>query len=690
MQDTYEMKMVIGYVKNIIRSKKMAYSNINNLANFIDSMIPVLNLTSKHNKLLEVIEESVGWKVDRFQSKSKIIAIRNAISTIIDEHESLVTIVKSGEFDSRIKALSVTLGLNKSEQNFFGFLVRYQHHDQLNQLINDMTSNGTDIKELCKVCLNLSKDNLTKTLARNGRFLTSGAVEYQGSAGKYLNDCFAVPDLIIAALQKANTSNDDVLQFILGEPEKATLDWQDFDHIANSRDRLLPFLRNAVSQQVSGINVLLHGPPGTGKTEFCKTMASRLGLDLYSLSEQCQDGDEPSRRDRLSGYRLAQNLLRKSGGSILLFDEMDDLFSSHLVYSLLNVRASSGSKIFMNRLLEDNHIPTIWTINDPQLLDETIIRRMSIAVKITKPTPKTLKKLWGKHLSDYEVNIPEDEIELLAQSGASPAVINSAVKFSKLSEGKSDDCMFVAKSIVNAIDGKPPVVAKPVEEFRYELVVSNTDLRSLTSMLLESKGKNCSFCFYGPPGTGKSLYARYLAKRLNMPVLYKRASDLLSMWVGGSEKNIAGAFSEAIESESFLIFDEADSLLSDRRRARASWEVTQVNEMLTWMEQHPLPFACTTNLREALDQASMRRFTFKVHFDYLDKKAICKAFKHFFRTNISDEMAASINFVTPGDFAVVKKKALFHREGISIEGLIEMIKDEVRNKNEHIPTTIGF
>ena len=70
-------------------------------------------------------------------------------------------------------------------------------------------------------------------------------------------------------------------------------------------------------------------------------------------------------------------------------------------------------------------------------------------------------------------------------------------------------------------------------------------------------------------------------------VLHKRTSDLLSMWVGGTEKRIADAFAEARDDQAFLVFDEADSLLADRRGAQRNWEVTQVNEMLTWMESHP-------------------------------------------------------------------------------------------------------
>ncbi len=134
----------------------------------------------------------------------------------------------------------------------------------------------------------------------------------------------------------------------------------------------------------------------------------------------------------------------------------------------------------------------------------------------------------------------------------------------------------------------------------------------------------------------------------------------------------------------------ADEFLPDRRRARANWEVTQINEMLTWMEQHPLPFACTTNLIDSLDQASMRRFTFKVRFDYLDPNGLCAAFEHFFGIKISQEMAQSLRFVTPGDFAVVKKKAEYLGREQTAEAIIELLHDEVKAKSVDLRKKVGF
>ena len=58
------------------------------------------------------------------------------------------------------------------------------------------------------------------------------------------------------------------------------------------------------------MNILLHGPPGTGKTEFCKVLAERLDVSLYSVGESDDTGDEPVRGERLQELRLAQRQLR--------------------------------------------------------------------------------------------------------------------------------------------------------------------------------------------------------------------------------------------------------------------------------------------------------------------------------------------------------------------------------------------
>jgi hypothetical protein len=158
--------------------------------------------------------------------------------------------------------------------------------------------------------------------------------------------------------------------------------------------------------------------------------------------------------------------------------------------------------------------------------------------------------------------------------------------------------------------------ANPISLLRGAVsAASDTDLAKVAAGL--SAARSGRLCLYGPPGTGKSAYGRCLAEQLGIPLQITRSSDLMSMWVGGTEKNIARAFRQAEQDEALLLIDEVDSFLQDRRGAQRGWEVSLVNEMLTQMESFPGVFIASTNLMAGLDQAALRRFDLKVKFDFL-------------------------------------------------------------------------
>ena len=108
--------------------------------------------------------------------------------------------------------------------------------------------------------------------------------------------------------------------------------------------------------------------------------------------------------------------------------------------------------------------------------------------------------------------------------------------------------------------------------------------------ILNAGRMDISLLLSGPPGTGKTFLVQHLAAQMDLKLLKKRASDIISPFIGMTERNIAWAFEEAAEKEAFLFFDEADSLLIDRRGAHRSWEVSQTNELLQHMQDHPYPF----------------------------------------------------------------------------------------------------
>ena len=270
----------------------------------------------------------------------------------------------------------------------------------------------------------------------------------------------------------------------------------------------------------------------------------------------------------------------------------------------------------------------------------------------------------------------------------SPGVAAGATAAARLIDG--GDIATVRRgvhSLSRLLHGEKPPRRAP-GEFDPALIRTETDSTELADRLTERGARRFSLCLQGPPGTGKSAFVRYLAERIGLELVQKRASDLMSKWVGDTEKLIAEAFAEARDQEHFLVFDEADSLLSDRRFAHRNWEISQVNEMLTWMENHPLPFACTTNFGEHLDPATLRRFDFKLCLDFLAPEQAVAAFRVFFGL-VAPLEVQELSGVTPGDFALVRRRAEILGKLGDAKSLAAMLSEECDAKPDR-PRQIGF
>jgi transitional endoplasmic reticulum ATPase len=206
-----------------------------------------------------------------------------------------------------------------------------------------------------------------------------------------------------------------------------------------------------------------------------------------------------------------------------------------------------------------------------------------------------------------------------------------------------------------APQSKSDVVRRP--EINLQLINAKEDVAKLAKQINRAGcRKGATFLFYGPPGTGKSIYGKYIAEMIGLPARPIFGSDILGAYVGESEGNIKRHFEEAREKGEVLIFDEVDSLLISRSRAKRSHEISTVNEFLTQIEHHSLPLICTTNFMENLDRAVLRRLMFKVEFGYMCQEQTSHAWDWFFGSAVPKELA-KINCLTAADFDVVKRKA---------------------------------
>ncbi|MCY4128815.1 MAG: AAA family ATPase, partial [Gammaproteobacteria bacterium] len=232
-----------------------------------------------------------------------------------------------------------------------------------------------------------------------------------------------------------SNSTRQIQQMLFEKAPPSELEWRDFDHVESGRDHVEKLIVGALSTGEKGVNVLIHGPPGTGKTEFCKTLAERLDVVLYSVGESDQQGREPSRSERLQELRLTDRILGDARNSILLFDEMEDLLAERdsmldWVFSGLRrrTRGSEGSKVFMHRLLEQNAVPILWTSNSARQTNPTLLRRMMYALELRKPSAEIRARIWRRQLERHGIPSADEDAESLANDfDVTPGVVERAV-----------------------------------------------------------------------------------------------------------------------------------------------------------------------------------------------------------------------------------------------------------------------
>ena len=122
--------------------------------------------------------------------------------------------------------------------------------------------------------------------------------------------------------------------------------------------------------------------------------------------------------------------------------------------------------------------------------------------------------------------------------------------------------------------------------------------------------------------------------------------------------------------------------------------MTQVNELLQQMENFNGVMVAATNFCQNLDAAVMRRFTFKLEFDYLNDAGKKTFFEKMFKTELSKEEIAELNELTnvaPGDFRTVRQEQFYLGDEITNFDRIAALKEECSHKKDgHKTATIGF
>ncbi len=616
--------------------------------------------------------------------------MKSTLKTVLKRSEANIDMTSVVFRNVHLLAQRIDISSIDQKLLIFGALVEHSSAwDDLFRLVTIDTEQ--QFIQLLACMLDEPIHTIKKALAKKSFLRQSGMVELDKNA--YEDGKLGLMDNLEEALFAENDSEDDLIDHFMIQSKPSTLQLDDYPHASTDVAVIQQLLGDAVASKDEGVNILIYGSPGSGKTELTRLLADTLDLHLFEVKAEDDDGDPIKPTARLGSYRLSQQLLAKDHGSLILFDEIEDIFPKRS-FSFFGIEVKSGEyKGWMNKMLETNPTPAIWVCNHVDHIDPAFLRRFDYVMELNTPPKSIRMKIAQSYLGDQPVS--EAFIERLAEhEQISPAQI---AKVSKVAarigrNGENIDAVLerVVGNSLKAMTMKAlPKQKQHATHYDLQYLNADADIPRLVEGLQRSKRGN--LCFYGAPGTGKTALAGYIAKQLDKPLVSKRASDILNCLLGGSEKNIANMFAQAKEEDAVLVLDEADSLLRDRRGAKHSWEVTQVNELLVQMENFDGLFICSTNLMSDLDQASLRRFAIKVEFGYLKPDQAFKMLQQECVTAPTTEDVRAISMLTtlaPGDFAAVKKRLDILGQEPTPEVMIHELQNEVAVKGDR--GAIGF
>ncbi len=657
---------------------------------------------------LEPLLATVGVKLDGEHPSRAVAKLPGQLRRALARLEKKDVPRRGAIFDN-VALLAKVLRLDATSREVLVFATITSLHEALQHCLTfHATLSASGLRATLATTLQLDPEKIRKAFQPDAPLPGSGVLRMtRAEDGERLG--LSLMEGMADVLVGEHADADSIVRSFFEPEPPSELKLEDFNHLQRDIDLLVPYLSASISQRSRGRNVLLYGPPGTGKTQFARTLADALGVNMQGVRVCDPDGGPAKRDRRLGAYQLCQRLLGRRGG-LVLFDESEDAFPPDLGFAMFlggdRERGGGRDKGWMVRLLETNPLPTIWISNNPQRLDPAYLRRFDLAIELSNPPRRVRRRILEGSL--HGLPVPHGVLDRIAQNDhVTPADFDRAVTVARLIGSQAADA--TGKTIERVLAGRLTVRSEPAKAPQYGLDRETYDLAFLNADrdvagLVEAleRTPRGSLCLYGPPGTGKTALAHYVADRLGRPLVARRASDLLNPYVGMTEKFIAEMFREAEAEDAVLLLDEADSFLRDRRGARQSWEVTQVNELLVQMESFAGLFLCSTNLWGDLDEASLRRFDLKVEFRFLRPEQSVGLFERTLRAlgvPLPEEPAWSatcgalkrLDNLTPGDFATVRRQVRLLPQLRDAAELLERLEHESRAKREHgNDRAIGF
>lgn len=546
--------------------------------------------------------------------------------------------------------------------------------------------------------------DMSTLLASDGLLARVGVIAGYGEPTT-IGDLLATDNAAFSQnLTTEHASREAFLESFLMLSASPRLDDTDTRHLQALKGLAIPLLRSAATLEAQGINLMLYGAPGTGKTEVARQITQMSGLRLYEVRFAGRDGKSLSAQQRLGSLLLTLHALRGVRDAAILLDEAEDILMS-CQQSLWGrpFKDNDLSKAWVTRLLEENAIPILWTANHVRPIDAAVLRRFAVIYEFVELPRSVKRRMAQKYLGGLAITDTQlDHIAALPE--LVPAQLENAARTASLVAPVGADatwqCIRLQLDESRRAMGLLPMIDGTTAPIPYDAQCLNLRGDMTPARLLDGLRTHgrAALCFYGQSGTGKTGLAHHIARELDRELIVHSASDLLSKWVGDTEQRIAEMFHRAAQRavEVVLLLDEADTFLKDRSTAPANWEQSQTNEFLARMERFPGVFICTTNLYERLDKAVLRRFQFRIEFLGLKAEQAIRLFQAAFGRAPTYAEASALNHLegrlAPADFANVARQLAFTGKTGGVPEPVTLLADECRSRGAHsaIGRPIGF
>ena len=641
-------------------------------------------------KLAEIIPGSIesflGLSVsDGYDYDSDSIKLEDIMKFLLQAHENQLEALS--DKDEKVfrggYILLDALGMNEPVYREITRYLAVALEDEETTRLLDAWTDSPSSQDHLEVMSILTRQDLT-VLAEAVRNMANAGVVHLvgGSFYSILNDeGVRYTKRIRTLLRQDITSVEDLIRKLcppLSIDEDIGLD--DFDHVRDSLALARRFLESG-NRDSGASHVLLVGPPGTGKTTCAMLIAREMGRQAAAVAVEDGDGDQLSDPMRLSDYRLKQALFKvRSEKTLIVFDEVESIFGSPL-FPWMN-SGSISSKARLTSIMDDARVSTVWIANHTEDWDPAFLRRFGFIVRIDNPPLKTRKAQLQNICASLD--LADGFMEELARRKLPVSLVSRAVDIVSADQAE-EEIRSVINGYLSAL-GVPPIAGireralPPFDEAYLNLSVPGSKIFSALD-----HAESLRFLFSGPPGSGKTELARQIADHAGRELLDVKASELLDKYVGETEKHIASVFSRAAVDGSVLLIDEADSMLRSRVGAVASWEVSQVNELLVHIESFSGILILGTNFVDALDEALIRRMDFKVKFLALRLQQRIDLFLHVLRYHGCEEAVledgvlrelAEMDKLVVGDFRPAARRLMAMREPFAPATLLRELREE--------------